>query len=193
MQAPADAESGLLESHRYIGEEPPKQPEQLEPVITESLRRETTLRAIMQGGKMEPRYAMRLWVSILKALGQRHKEGIYPGGLSPEGIFIDADNNVRFAESQPLNPPYQAPDQNRPDTGLVNPSPDIYSMGIILYEMLTGGRDGLGVGKPSEAAPDVPSWLDEITLRCVNKDRERRFGSLDEIFAALRELTKKSE
>src|SRR3990172_6796760 len=55
LQAPADAESGLLESHRYIGEEPPKQPEQLEPVITEFLRRETTLRAIMNDTKIKPR------------------------------------------------------------------------------------------------------------------------------------------
>jgi tetratricopeptide (TPR) repeat protein len=147
----------------------------------------TSLRNIMKGGGTEPRYAMRLWVQALKALQQAYAEGRGHCLISPENIFIDSDNNIRFGDGRPA-PVYLSPEAAmgiEPDE-----KSDIYSMGVILYEMLAGGLGHFGLKRARDIARDVPEWLDELVLRCVKKSREDRYGSIEEVFADLKKLSR---
>jgi hypothetical protein len=150
---------------------------------------ETTLRGLIRAGGMEPRHSFRLWVQVLKALAQRHKEGGFPEILTPDGILIDSRNNVRFSKNTSKDFAYIAPE-------VVSGSPpdavsSVYSMGVILYEMLTGSLDHFGIKRPAEVAEDVPPWLEELTLKCSERKREARYQGPDEIFSVLVDLKKK--
>lgn len=158
-------DSELIESHRYSEETP----SQVEP-----LKREVSLKTIM-GSKIEPRYALRLWVSVLKALNQRLKEGSTLPEISAENIFIDSENNIRFASE-----------------GLGSVPLDLQALGTILYEMLTKEADTKSPKRPSEITPDVPEWLDELILRCIDRERPDRFETIEDVFLALKRLTKKA-
>ncbi len=67
---------------------------------------------------------------------------------------------------------------------------DVYSMGVILYEMLTGSLDGLGSTRVADLVHDLPDWLDEMVIRCIRKVREDRYQSIEEIFADIKALSR---
>jgi tetratricopeptide (TPR) repeat protein len=146
----------------------------------------TPLRNIMRSGRMEPRYSFRLWVQIVRALKNRYDERVTLGNLSPESIFIDSANNVSFDETIQKNSSYMSPEAiagSEPDTISA-----IYSLGVILYEMLTGSLDSLTIKKPGEVAADIPPWLEEFSVKCIENNRTGRYGSIDEIFSSLKDL-----
>lgn len=146
-------------------------------------RQATSLRNIMRTGRMEPRYSFRLWVQILKELDRRYKQGPSPEYISPETIFIDKTNNIDFEEHAPKDFSYISPEAVQGEgTDQISV---IYSLGLILYEMITGGLDTVGVKTPREVSSDIPEWLEELTLRCIEKNRAGRYQGLDEIFATL--------
>jgi len=149
-------------SSELIGNTYPSEPE-------DALKRTTTLRSIMNSGAIEPRYALRLWVSVLKAIAREHIKSI-----SPEYITIDSENNIRFSQTGD-NIPSQ----------IDNSQDIIKTMGDILYEMLTGRK---GDGSPSDIAKDVPPWLDELTLRCTDRNRKDSFKTIEDIFITLKEI-----
>ena len=146
----------------------------------------TSLRNLMRSGRMEPRYSLRLWVQVLKALTNKQKQMIFLGNLSPESISIDTGNNVIFDEKASKVFSYVSPEV------IAGAKPDeisvIYSMGVILYEMLAGGLDTLGTKKPSESLQDIPSWLEDIAMKCIKKDRGLRYQEITEIFSELKAL-----
>jgi len=146
----------------------------------------TTLRSLMLSGRMEPRHSFRLWVQIMRSLSRLNTEGLLPGHLSPDGISIDAANNVSFSDDSSKDFSYLAPETVA--GGGADQVSSIYSLGIILFELLTGSLDSVGIKKPGEVAGDVPSWLDEITLKCIDRDREKRYQGFNEIFATLKTL-----
>jgi serine/threonine protein kinase len=76
---------------------------------------------------------------------------------------------------------YMAPEQL--EGGPVDAPADIYSCGVVLFEMLTGGRPQ-GRELPSQVRKEVPIWLDEVFSRCYTR-RERRYESAEEVLAAL--------
>jgi tetratricopeptide (TPR) repeat protein len=145
----------------------------------------TTLKGLCCS-RLEPRYAFRLWVQILKALDARVKQGAFIDNLSPESIAIDASNTVTFCEAVPKNFACRAPESI--DGAPVDEVSLIYPMGVLLYEMLAGDLDSFGIKKPGEINNEVPPWLDELVVRCVQRDRAGRYQSFDEIFSALRSL-----
>ena len=148
----------------------------------------TTLRSFIRAGGMEPRHSLRLWVQVLKVLDQLLKEGRLPEVLTPDCIVIDSGNKVTFSENVPKDFAYIAPEVvagSHPDT-----VSSVYSMGVILYEMLTGSLDAFGMRRPAEVAEEVPPWLEELTLKCCERERESRYQGPDDIFAALVDLKK---
>ena len=157
-----------------------------EEVIPGPSKKGTTLRGLMRSGRMEPRYSLRLWVQVLKFLGQRQKEGRLPENLSPDSISIDGANNIIFSEAASKDFAYLSPETvGGAKTDQVS---IIYALGIILFEMLTGSLDPVGLKKPGEVMQDVPPWLEELVMKCIEKNRDNRYQSFDEIFSALKSL-----
>jgi hypothetical protein len=61
-------------------------------------------------------------------------------------------------------------------------------MGVILFEILTGSLEHLGAKRPAEIVGDIPSWLDELTVKCSKKDRRDRYLNTDDISSSLMKL-----
>jgi len=146
----------------------------------------TTLRNFIRSGKLEPRHALKLWLHILKALQKAYEEGKAHGSLSPDTIAIDVHNTISFL-SKPVSSVYSAPENLQGSSADV--CSDIYSAGIILYEMLLGSLDGLGFSRIVDTTDDVPEWLDDIVLRCIRKVRGDRYQNLEMIFSDVKALS----
>jgi serine/threonine-protein kinase len=147
---------------------------------------------------------------ILSALGFAHRHGIVHRDIKPHNIVVAPDGRLKVTDfgiarsgtSQMTETgsiigtaQYLSPEQAK--GAPVTPASDIYSVGIVLYEMLTGtvpftGDTPLEIAMkhlsttplpPSEARPDVPHELDSIVLRALAKDPEDRYQSADEMDA----------
>jgi tetratricopeptide (TPR) repeat protein len=144
---------------------------------------ETTLRGIMKSGRMENRYSMRMWVQVLRTLASYHFKKEFYGTIPPESIIIDMQNNIRIEQAPERMPDYTAPEVlkgSAPDE-----QSDIYCMGAVLFELITGTTEHLSDRAPSEMAGDVPEWLDELILKCTEREREHRYKTLEDIYAKL--------
>jgi serine/threonine protein kinase len=122
-------------------------------------------------------------------LGEKTARGEFLENVSPENVLADASNRVTFSDPGMKNVSYISPEEKEGAT------PDqtslIYSMGVILYEMLAGSLDTLGIKKPSEVMNDVPEWLDDLTMKCICEDRNGRYRTIEEIFYTLKNLKNK--
>ena len=146
----------------------------------------TLLRSFMQNGRIDSRYSLKLWVQMLKSLQEAYKNGWHFGLLSPDNIVIDARNNISFLKrKQPLV--YSPPETIK--GAAFDERADIYSAGVILYEMLTGSLEGLGTARVIDIVEDVPEWLDEIVIRCIRKVRDDRYQSIKDIFTNLKAIS----
>jgi serine/threonine protein kinase len=152
-----------------------------------SLEGKTTLRGLIKGSKIEPKHCLKLWLQILKTLQNAYKSGRELGFISPENIIIDSSNNMSLFQSIP-SPAYTSPEKLK-GIGL-QPCADIYSLGIILYEMLTGSLDGLGCQRVTDINPELPDWLDEMIIKCIKKVKEDRYQSIEDILEDIKLLSK---
>ncbi len=160
-------------------EELASQIEDIDPGAGAPINRVFTLRSMIGAGRMEPRYGMRLWVQVMRSLAELHAANRVLGTLCPEGILVDMENNVRFEQAAACAPDYLAPEVQAgipPDR-----QADIYSMGVILFELVTGSLAEFGRRRPAEVRSDVPAWLDELIGRCTEKNITRRFRTTEEI------------
>ncbi len=147
----------------------------------------TTIRGFIKSGSMEPKKGLKLWLQILKNLQKAYAAGRPFGLLAPDGIAVDADDAITFLNKKP-SAAYVSPEKTN-DLEL-DVRADIYSMGVILYEMLTGSLDGLGSKRVTDVIPDLPDWLDEMVVRCIRKVREDRYQTIEEIFTDIKALSK---
>jgi serine/threonine-protein kinase len=143
-----------------------------------------TLESVISGSQSEPRHTVRLWVDMLRALAEKHRAGTFFGTANPQSVLIDMKNYILLTDA-PFDPesPYLAPEilaGMKPDE-----QTDIYSFGVMLFEMLTGSLEGLHEKPPSRMSDNVPRWIDPIVLRCIMKQRSLRFLDLEELSSAL--------
>ncbi|WNG54580.1 protein kinase [Archangium gephyra] len=167
--------------------------------------------------------------ALLDALAVVHGHGYLHGDLKPENVFLDdATRSAGFFDfglarsvSTPAHssadeptPPigdsfagtveYMSPEQCSGQSSLDIRS-DIYSLGVLLYEMLTGRPPFFGTPadvihahlarrplRPSELVP-VPAALEQVVLRCLTKERERRYDSVAALRLALQEALASTE
>jgi eukaryotic-like serine/threonine-protein kinase len=149
---------------------------------------------------------------ILAALGFAHRHGIVHRDIKPHNVVVAPDGRLKVTDfgiarsgtSQMTETgsiigtaQYLSPEQAK--GAPVTPASDIYSVGIVLYEMLTGsvpftGDTPLEIAMkhlsttplpPSEKRPEVPHELDSIVLRALAKDPADRYQSADEMDADL--------
>ncbi len=166
------------------------------------------LHTLIQDKQIKPDEAVRIIVEICNALQFAHDEGIIHRDIKPANVLIDKKGRVKIADfglarlggadTQKTShatqtkmilgtPHYMAPEQvERPLE--VDHRADLYSLGVVFYEMLTGE---LPIGRfplPSEKAR-VDARLDDIVLRALEKEPSRRYQQAKQIRSAVESLS----
>ena len=156
------------------------------------------LRQAMQAGRFSPAQALAIIPEICTALQFAHDQGVLHRDIKPENILLDATGHVKIVDfgiarlsgdksdfsltrtgSMLGTTAYSAPEQieNPQD---VDHRADIYSLGVVFYEMLTGELPLGRFAAPSEKSASDPG-LDEVVFRALAKEREKRYQSADEV------------
>jgi serine/threonine-protein kinase len=180
-----------------------------------------TLSSLLGRGPLRPREAVALLAGISRAVAFAHQRGILHRDLKPSNILIDRDGRPHVtdfglakrvsAEGVPTGtglthtgaivgtPAYMAPEQITISRGKPSPASDVYSLGVILYEMLTGrppfqaptpvdtlflvlDQDPL---RPAMLNPRVDPDLELICLKCIQKAPELRYAGAGDLAADL--------
>ena len=157
------------------------------------------LRQVQQTGKLEPREALKIIPQICEALQFAHDEGIVHRDIKPENVLLDKKGRVKIADfglarilgREPSvfrltgardimgTPHYMAPEQiEKPQT--VDHRADIYSLGVVFYELLTGELP-LGRFAPPSQKVQVDVRLDDVVLRTLEKEPGRRYQHASEV------------
>ena len=146
------------------------------------------LRDLLREGKLEPEQALAIVPPICEALQYAHEKGFVHRDIKPENLLLDRDGRIKIADfgiaslvgaggEASGTPPYMAPEQQGPSK--IDHRADIYALGVVLYEMLTGERPGKDLVAPSKKAhTDVR--LDEMVMRAMDQDPERRYQTAGE-------------
>ena len=159
-----------------------------------------TLRAEMAGRPMNVRRAVELAIQMADGVAEAHAAGFFHGGLSPDSIVITARGHAKIPAFELASRSgfeqdgqgvrlrdYDSPEEARgqaPDD-----RSDIYSVGAVLYEMLTTKRPPhKGAAAPSASNSNVPPELDEVVLRAVAPNPDLRIQSAAALAAELRSL-----
>ena len=169
-------------------------------------------------GQMSAGKAVLVARQICEGLAEAHRLGVVHRDLKPQNIMIDRDGNVRimdFGIARSLKvkgmtgagvvigtPEYMSPEQIEGQD--VDSRSDIYSLGIILYEMVTGrvpfeGDTFLSIAvkqkteqprNPRDINPQIPDDIVRLILHCLEKDKARRYQSVEDILSELGKIEK---
>jgi predicted Ser/Thr protein kinase len=147
------------------------------------------LRQLLQTKRLTPKEALSIVPPVCDALQCAHDHGIVHRDIKPENLLMDKSGMVKIADfgiakivtdptdhrelshSAQGTPDYAAPEQQN---GTADHRADIYSLGVVLYEMLTGERPNENFTPPSKRV-QVDIRIDEIVLRALEKTPELRF------------------
>lgn len=160
------------------------------------------LRQAMSAGRFTPEQALATVPPVCEALQYAHEQGIVHRDIKPENLLLDREGRVKIADfgiakmigdSLPTatdsavpgthsfvggTPRYMAPEQSG-DPGHVDHRVDIYSLGAVLYELLTGEAPNGALEPPSHRVK-IDVRLDEVVLRALEKSPELRFQTAGE-------------
>ena len=190
--------------------------------LVEELLDGTTLRVPMQRGPIPPRKAVEYARAIAQGLAAAHAKGIVHRDLKPENIMVTSDGRVKILDfglaklHEPAPPPdsvtvthltqtgrvlgtvsYMSPEQVRGQA--VDHRSDLFSLGVVLYEMLAGTKPFMGATTPDTQSailnvepPElqlgdhaIPPALERVLRRCLEKLPEQRFQSASDLAFAL--------
>lgn len=178
-------------------------------IVMEYVEGQTLKQYIQQFAPVNPRKAVHIMVQIMAAIQHAHDNQIIHRDIKPHNILIDHHGNVKvtdFGIAMALSATsitqtnsvlgsvhYMSPEQAR--GGLANKKSDIYSLGIVLFELLTGrlpfdGESAISIAlkhlqseTPSAKRwnPDIPQSLENIILKSTAKDPFHRYNSAEEM------------
>ncbi|HLY73807.1 MAG TPA: serine/threonine-protein kinase [Planctomycetota bacterium] len=217
-----EEEIGLRIRHPYLIAMRPVSYKSRPYLVMEYVKGETLACRLMSGPRPSVSEAARIAVMILGALEELHRLGIVHRDVTPQNVMLSENGTVRLmdygiavcssrkADSVPAEewiwgtPAYMAPEQVRNEAG--DPKTDLYSLGIVLYEMVTGsvpfvGEDPVDVMnarlveapvRPRTLAPDLDPELEKIVLRALEKTPRNRYPSARAMKAALERVASAS-
>jgi len=167
----------------------------------------TNLREIEHAGALSPDKALAIVPQICEALQFAHNEGIVHRDIKPENLLLDKKGRLKITDfgiakmvgigpgQQMLTgakdvvgtPHYMAPEQvEKPQA--VDHRADIYSLGVVFYEMLTGELP-LGKFQPPSKKVQVDVRLDEVVLHTLEKEPERRYQQVSQVKTDVETIT----
>ncbi len=157
------------------------------------------LRELMRRGELIPEQALAIVPQICEALQFAHDEGVVHRDIKPENILVDKKGRVKIADfglaklvgrspdeftltgtHQVMGTPrYMAPEQME-GSHAVDHRADIYSLGVVFYEMLTG-EVPIGHFEPPSKKVEIDVRLDEIVLRTLAREPQRRYQHASDV------------
>ena len=188
------------------------QSEDVEYIVMELIDGITLKQYMEKRGKLDWRESLHFITQIMRGLSHAHSRGIVHRDIKPQNIMVLRDGSVKVADfgiaclensAQTLTQEalgsvhYISPEQARGDR--TDARSDIYSAGVVLYEMLTNrlpfeGDSAVSVAiqhlssiplAPREIDPDIPKPLELICMKAMAPDRERRYDSAEAMIADL--------
>lgn len=176
------------------------------------------LRQLIQSRRLTTDEALGIITPVCDALQAAHERGIVHRDVKPENLLIDRNGTVKIADfgiARMMDEPaaegiYQAvtefpaihtlaagtPDYAAPEQRASGPSDhraDIYSLGVVLYEMITGQRPGNGVITPPSRRAAVDMRIDEVLLKALQEEPDLRFRTVAEFRDRFQEAKQQME
>jgi hypothetical protein len=163
----------------------------------------TNLRHLIDEGKLDAAATRKLVLQIAGALDFAHRQKIIHRDVKPSNVLVDLHGNAKVADfgiaatagpDRTLTtagamgtPDYMAPEQRR-NAGAVDERADVFSVGVILYEMLTGDLPLGSCRPPSERVPGLdPAW-DAVVRKALEPQPQDRFAGMAELAAAVERI-----
>lgn len=181
-------------------------------IIMEYVEGITLKTYIEKKGQLNYRETLSIAIQVGRGIQAAHAKNIIHRDIKPQNIIISTDGKVKvtdFGIARAVSEHtihsdvmgsvhYASPEQAR--NGYVSNRSDIYSLGIVMYEMITGrvpydGDSTVAVAikhlqdemvPPSEYARDIPISLEKIILKCTQKSADRRYDSMESLLVDLR-------
>jgi hypothetical protein len=169
----------------------------------------TSVRELLQDGPLAPKEALRIIPQICEGLEYAHRQGVVHRDIKPENILLTAEGEVKIAdfglakladqkgglltgESQIMGTPhYMAPEQvQRPLT--VDHRADIYSLGVVLYEMLTGELPVGHFEAPSRKA-NIDARMDRVVEKALAPEPDNRYQNVEDVRSDVLSLSGRRE
>jgi len=148
------------------------------------------LRDLLRDGRLAPKQALSIVPPVCEALQYAHDKGVVHRDIKPENLLLDREGRIKIADfgiaamigassETSGTPPYMAPEQADAARD-VDHRADIYALGVVLYEMLTGERPRIPMPRPSGNAA-TNDGIDAMVRRAMSPDPEERFQTAEEL------------
>jgi len=172
----------------------------------------TLKKFIEKGADKDFQKKLSLYIRICEGIRAAHNQGVIHRDLKPQNIIVTLDGTPKILDfgiarkydakdsKQGVSgsPKYMAPEQILNED--MDPRTDIYALGIIMFYLFTGKEPYVGknaneillkqinhpLPDPQAIQPDIPFWLVEIIKHCCHKNKDMRYGSIDELISELK-------